>query len=474
MPSHISENIAGHMSQLEVYMSTHPGANIGACMALMVGIIQKVSIENIHTHSQLQEAKKELRVSQDQLCEAHDQLCELRQSRDKLLKSQNEANQKLEQSQEKIAQLERAMTTHNTHSEKQEKRIDSQHVAMTQSYEKVSQQVSGLQESLAQQKDELTMMIKASEKKLETNFQRSLATSERKFQSSLVTSEEKLRRSLVTLQTKCSDETRQLRQSIIEQERRQTQREAKMERMTEKMREIKNRFQESLAVQQTTILAKCTDKTSQLRQAISEQERKQQENKATVIALKNDIRHQIATCKQNILDIRTQQSTLSLHQKTLEKVIGTVKLPFVFTLTEFKSKKEIDYVWYSPPFYTHTHGYRMCITVNANGNGDGKGTHLSVYAHLMEGPFDDYLEWPFQGTITFQLLNQLKDINHHTYTIDFTKSTDPKVFSRVTSGGRDEVGFGYPTFLPHTELDLKSKDDCQYLKDDQLKFQVSS
>ena len=89
MPSHISENIAGHMSQLEVYMSTHPGANVGTCMALMAGTIQKMSIENIHTLTQLRE-------SHDQLCEAHDQLRELRKSRDKLLKSQNEANQKLE------------------------------------------------------------------------------------------------------------------------------------------------------------------------------------------------------------------------------------------------------------------------------------------------------------------------------------------------------------------------------------------
>ena len=314
MPSHISENIAGHMSQLEVYMSTHPGANVGTCMALMAGTIQKVSIENIHTLTQL-------RKSHDQLYEAHDQLRELRESRDKLLKSQNEANQKLEQYQEKIAQLERATTTHTTRSEQQEKRMDTHHFAMTQSCKNVSKQVSGLQESLAQQKDELTTMMKSSEEKLEKSSR---------------------------------------------------------------------------------------------------------------------------------------------------------KLSFDFTLTEFKSKKANDAVWYSPPFYTHTHGYRMCITVYANGNNQVKGTHLSVFARLMEGPFDDYLKWPFQGTITIQLLNQLKDVNHRTRTINFTETTDPRVVGRVTSGGRVEKGLGNYTFLPHTELDLKSKDDCQYLKDDQLKFRVSS
>ena len=219
---------------------------------------------------------------------------------------------------------------------------------MTQSHEMVSQQVSGLQESLAQHKDELTTMMKSSEEKLE----KSLATTESKFQTSLATSETKLQRSIATSE---------------------------------------NKLQASLAMQQ---------------------EKKQQENKATVMAIKNDIslkiassqrkiaasqrkiaasQRKIAASEQNILDISTQQSTLSLHQTTLEKVVGTVKLPFVFTLTAFKSKKANDVVWYSPPFYTHTHGYRMCIRVDAKGNGDGKGTHLSVFANLMEGPFDDYL-----------------------------------------------------------------------------------
>ena len=51
--------------------------------------------------------------------------------------------------------------------------------------------------------------------------------------------------------------------------------------------------------------------------------------------------------------------------------------------------------------------------VYANGNGDGKGTHVSVFAHLMKGDNDDYLTWPFTGTVTFELLDQLESKNHH-------------------------------------------------------------
>ena len=589
LPSHISENIVGHMSHLQLYMSTHPGANLAECMGLMVGTIQKMAIENTYKHSQLHDVKEDLLESHDQLHESHDQCRDdLSKAQDRIAQleatvvSQNEEYQrrmkenhqlanKMENSQEKMAQLERTMTTHTTRCEKQERRIDAEHVAMTQSHEMVSQQVSGLHESLAQQKDELTTMMKASEEKLdkslattETKFQISLATSEAKLQRSILISEEKLqaslakqqtmisecsndsrrlsqtineqerkhgqkvadlqkvidkkkselmekmramenqlqvslatqkatilakyrsleaceeqlRASLATQQTKCSDENRRLTQAITEQERKQSERETKMEKLvdekkselTKKIRAIENNLQTSLAAQQTTILAKCSDENRQLRQAISKQKRKQQENEATVMSLKDDFSHKIAASEQNIRD---QEATLTLHQQTLERETCTGELPFDFTMTEFKSKKKNDVVWYSPPFYTHTHGYRMCINVHGNGNGYGKGTHLSVFAYLMQGPHDDDLMWPFQGDITIQLLNQLEDGNHHTYTIHFTGITDPTVINRVTSGERASNAWGHDTFLPHTQLDLNSKGNCQYLKDVQLKLRVS-
>ena len=76
---------------------------------------------------------------------------------------------------------------------------------------------------------------------------------------------------------------------------------------------------------------------------------------------------------------------------------------------------------------------QMCIRVDTSGSASGKGTHLSVFGYLMQGDFDDDLQWPFQSTITIQLLNQLEDSNHHTHTINFTLTADPDIISRVTS-----------------------------------------
>ena len=150
----------------------------------------------------------------------------------------------------------------------------------------------------------------------------------------------------------------------------------------------------------------------------------------------------------------------------------TGMLPFAFRMTNFEEMKENNGTRYSLPFYTHPQGYKMCLSVVANGSGRGKGTHVSVYAYLMRGEFDDYLKWPFQGDIVLQLCNQLEDKRHCGDTIDFSKTTDRKVINRVTSGERAESGRGTPVFIAHSDLTFSSVNNCQYLKDDCLHFRV--
>ena len=40
-----------------------------------------------------------------------------------------------------------------------------------------------------------------------------------------------------------------------------------------------------------------------------------------------------------------------------------------FTLTEFSKRKQFSNHYYSPPFYTHPQGYKLCLIVYANGGG---------------------------------------------------------------------------------------------------------
>ena len=114
----------------------------------------------------------------------------------------------------------------------------------------------------------------------------------------------------------------------------------------------------------------------------------------------------------------------------------------------------------------------MCLSVNANGYGRGEGTHVSVFAYLMRGEFDDHLKWPFQGHVVFQLCNQLEDKKHCGHTINFSKISDPKTISRVTSGERARDGWGIRTLIAHSDLNFNSANNCQHLKDDCLQFRI--
>jgi len=62
--------------------------------------------------------------------------------------------------------------------------------------------------------------------------------------------------------------------------------------------------------------------------------------------------------------------------------------------------------------------------------------------------------------------------NHTTKTIRFTKSTDNKVIGRVVEKVRAPKGFGFCTFIAHTILNYNPTKNCQYLKNDCLRFRI--
>ena len=168
------------------------------------------------------------------------------------------------------------------------------------------------------------------------------------------------------------------------------------------------------------------------------------------------------------------EKKLQTHQDTLDIITYTGTLPFQFTMTEVQQHQRASDTWYSPPFYTHTHGYRMCIGVDANGFASCEGKYISVFSVLMRGDFDNDLQWPFQGTITIQLLNQLHDEYHHMGVLHFAYSDDFVGLQRVIMGERAKRSCGgVEAFLPHTQLGLNTDGSCQFLKDNQLKFRVS-
>ena len=61
------------------------------------------------------------------------------------------------------------------------------------------------------------------------------------------------------------------------------------------------------------------------------------------------------------------------------RITSTVKpVGTELTMAKFNEYKRDNDSWYSPPFYTHLNGYKMCLRVDANGIASARGTHLTV------------------------------------------------------------------------------------------------
>jgi TNF receptor-associated factor 4 len=145
-------------------------------------------------------------------------------------------------------------------------------------------------------------------------------------------------------------------------------------------------------------------------------------------------------------------------------VTGTYKpVGAEFTMTNFDEYKRDNDHWYSPHFYTHPNGYKMCLGVGANGAGSGRGSHISVVVHLLQGEFDDQLKWPFQGNVSVKLVNQEEDRDHVIRTLHFGKASS-QYCKRVMTKERVEEGWGFTEFLHHANLQPK------YLKNDCIKL----
>ena len=134
---------------------------------------------------------------------------------------------------------------------------------------------------------------------------------------------------------------------------------------------------------------------------------------------------------------------------------------YTFRLENFNFVHRNNEKFSSQPFYTRPGGYKMIIRVHTDGYAEAKGSHISMYAKLIRGRNDAALSWPFVGSVTFELLNQLEDSNHYRKVLDYEESDNAQVNS----------GWGYTNFLPHSLL--AGTDSTQYLENDSLVFRVT-
>lgn len=128
---------------------------------------------------------------------------------------------------------------------------------------------------------------------------------------------------------------------------------------------------------------------------------------------------------------------------------------FVWTIDNLSDKigiarKEINREIYSDSFYSHRNGYKMCMRVDPSGINVGKGSHLAIYFCMLQGPFDDILQWPMRHSVTFALIDQQSGLVHKSRTARFEDVPDNFAWNKPTADKK--IGFGYHKFISMDEL----------------------
>ena len=122
--------------------------------------------------------------------------------------------------------------------------------------------------------------------------------------------------------------------------------------------------------------------------------------------------------------------------------------PVYLEMPDFDKHATTNTEWYSTPFFAYKGGYIMRLQAYAAGTDDGKGTHLSVYLHIMKGPYDDKLKWPPRGQFSIELIDQSNQ-TFNSYPNNKTLHFDGRFidYYRVTSCKISYNGLGYAEFV---------------------------
>ena len=72
-----------------------------------------------------------------------------------------------------------------------------------------------------------------------------------------------------------------------------------------------------------------------------------------------------------------------------------------FTVKDFAKCQQTNTPFYSPPFYTSEHGYKMCLQIYCDAK--QKENCISASVFLMKGEHDQSLEWPLNADLSIKL-----------------------------------------------------------------------
>lgn len=184
--------------------------------------------------------------------------------------------------------------------------------------------------------------------------------------------------------------------------------------------------------------------------------------------------HESTSKKINYSFNQSLLGTIHSHSYTYNTNIRSLKtLPIILSIDNFTEKIEKKVMLASlQPFFTFMGGYLMYMSVYPAGYDRGQDSHLSVFLHLIKGPYDDELQksgkWPLRGTFTIEILGDDQDYG---YLLPMHYQRCELCTSQVIKDKEAPLGWGYSHFMPHDILLHQNKSN--YLINDTLSFQLS-
>merc|ERR1712130_487700 len=147
-------------------------------------------------------------------------------------------------------------------------------------------------------------------------------------------------------------------------------------------------------------------------------------------------------------EIKISSLTSNLEKLQVEKEAITLRNlngEFLWRIKEFSSyhqklRNNHNFVIYSKGFYTSHYGYRVCLRSNLYIQ-EGE-EYLGMFVHFIKSENDDFLNWPWHGTISIELINQMKE----NLMESMNSVYDSEAFRRPQDE-RNCVGFGFQTFV---------------------------
>ncbi|XP_043562160.1 TNF receptor-associated factor 6 [Chiloscyllium plagiosum] len=163
-----------------------------------------------------------------------------------------------------------------------------------------------------------------------------------------------------------------------------------------------------------------------------------------------------------------KRSARALEQRVRELEAQQCNGIFIWRVENFANHLQAQaedqpVVLHSPGFYTGKPGYKLCLRLHLQSPSAQRcSNYISLFVHTMQGEYDSYLSWPFQGTIRLSILDQSEGPIRQNYEEIMESKPELLAFQRPTQC-RNPKGFGYVTFLH-----LKALQQRTYVKDDML------